>query len=367
MVTFAGQVIVGGVTSFKVTVNVQLAEFPLPSLAVSVTFSKSLWPFNAVVGAGNCVTVGFALQLSLKVAGVYAPTTPAQLAFAAIVTFAGQVMVGGVTSFKVTVKVQEVVFPFPSFAVNVTISKSLWPFNAVVGAGNCVTVGLGLQLSATVTGVYAPTTPAQLAFAAMVTFAGQVIVGGVTSFNVTVKVQLAEFPFPSLAVSVTFSKSLWPFNAVVGAGDCATVGFALQLSLKVAGVYAPTTPAQLAFAAIVTFAGQVMVGGVTSFNVTVKVQLAEFPFPSFAVSVTVSTSLWPFKAVVDAGNCVTVGFGLQLSLKFAGVYAPTTPAQLALAAMVTFAGQVIVGGVTSITEAVTVPMPMQPLSFTVTV
>ena len=60
-----------------------------------------------------------------------------------------------------------------------------------------------------------------------------------------------------------------------------------------------------------------MLGGVTSFSVTVNVQVEEFPFPSFAVSVTNCELLWPVSTVVDAGLCVTVGVGLQLSLKAA--------------------------------------------------
>ena len=59
---------------------------------------------------------------------------------------------------------------------------------------------------------------------------------------------------------------------------------------------------------------QVMLGLVTSFSVTVRVQDAVLPLPSLAVSVTVSTSLWPMSTVLEAGLCVTTGLGLQLSL-----------------------------------------------------
>ena len=67
MVKLAGQEMLGAVTSFKVTVKLQVAVLPLPSLAVRVTVSTSLWPFNAVFEAGLWVTVGLGLQLSLKV------------------------------------------------------------------------------------------------------------------------------------------------------------------------------------------------------------------------------------------------------------------------------------------------------------
>ena len=56
-----------------------------------------------------------------------------------------------------------------------------------------------------------------------------------------------------------------------------------------------------------------MLGAVTSFNVTVNVQFAELPLPSLAVSVIVCNALWPVNKVDEAGLCVTVGDGLQLS------------------------------------------------------
>ena len=125
----------GGVTSFKVTVKVQNCVFPLPSLAVRVTVSISLWPLSTVAGAGLCVTVGMAVQLSLTAKGECVPIVPLQLPSAATVVLAGQVMPGLVTSFKVTVKVQNCVLPLPSLAVRVTVSTSLWPLSKVEGIG----------------------------------------------------------------------------------------------------------------------------------------------------------------------------------------------------------------------------------------
>ncbi len=173
---------------------------------------------------------------------------------------------------------------------------------------------MAAQLSLTETAACAPTMPLQFASAATVILAGQVILGGVTSFKVTVKVQLAVFPLPSSAVSVIVSTSLCPLSTVLEAGLCVMVGLAVQLSLTAAGACDPTTPAQLASAATVVLAGQVILGGVTSFKVTVKVQLAVLPLPSLAVRVTVCTKLCPLSTVVETGLCVTVGFGLQLSL-----------------------------------------------------
>ena len=63
---------------------------------------------------------------------------------------------------------------------------------------------------------------------------------------------------------------------------------------------------------------QVGTGGVVSSPVSTTVQVDVFPLPSSAVRVTVSTSLWPFKAVEEAGLCDTVGLPVQLSLTEAG-------------------------------------------------
>ena len=64
-----------------------------------------------------------------------------------LVALPGQTMAGGVTSSRVTVKVQVEVFPLPSFAVRVTVWDALCPLKTVLGAGLWEAVGLGLQLS----------------------------------------------------------------------------------------------------------------------------------------------------------------------------------------------------------------------------
>jgi hypothetical protein len=106
----------------------------------------------------------------------------------------------------------------------------------------------------------------------------------------------------------------------------------------------------------------VILGGVTSFKVTENVQEAVFPFPSFAVSVTILTSLWPISTVDDAGLCVTVGLAAQLSLTEMGEKEPNKLLQLASAATVVLAGQTISGGVTSPMTTVVVPTPLHPFS-----
>ncbi len=97
------------------------------------------------------------------------------------------------------------------------------------------------------------------------------------------------------------------------AGLCVTVGDGLQLSDSDAALYTPTLPWQLALAFTVAFGGQAIEGGVTSLRVTVNVHELVLPLPSLAVSVTIRAVLCPKSNVPEAGLCVIVGDGLQLS------------------------------------------------------
>ena len=72
--------------------------------------------------------------------------------------------------------------------------------------------------------------------------------------------------------------------AVTVVGEVST---STRLLLTASGERAPTVPPQLALAFTMALAGQVMLGAVTSFRVTSRVQVAVLPFPSLAVSVTV--------------------------------------------------------------------------------
>ena len=98
-------------------------------------------------------------------AGVHEVVTPGQLSFAVVVKLtiavqtpasvdcvilAGQVSVGGVTSLTVTEKVQEVVLPMPSVAVQVTLVA---PFGKAYPGAGLQTVFTVEQLSVAVGGV----------------------------------------------------------------------------------------------------------------------------------------------------------------------------------------------------------------------
>jgi hypothetical protein len=78
-----------------------------------------------------------------------------------------------------------------------------------------------------------------VAFALTVTFAGQTIVGSVTSFNVTEKVHIFELPLPSFAVKIIVCEALFPVNKVVAIGLCDSVIDVAQLSDFDTNEYAP--------------------------------------------------------------------------------------------------------------------------------
>ena len=106
------------------------------------------------------------------------------------------------------------------------------PVIEVVAAGVCILVGLAVQLSlAVVAATYDGKVAAQLALAATLVLAGQVIKGAVASTAVTMVAQVAELPAASVAVSTT---EVFPSdNSVPPAGLWVMVGFAVQLSLAV--------------------------------------------------------------------------------------------------------------------------------------
>jgi hypothetical protein len=113
------------------------------------------------------------------------------------------------------------------------------------------------------------------------TSAGQVITGGVVSTTVIVCTQLALLPQASDAVQVRRITLVLPQRFVTESTKPIVVS--PQPSRAVA------TPVELVLVSpghsIVTFVGQIMLGGVVSRTVMVCTQLAEFPHPSIAVQV----------------------------------------------------------------------------------
>ena len=96
-----------------------------------------------------------------------------------------------------------------------------------------------------------------------------VITGGVTSLTVTVKLQLDEFPAASVAVACTV---VVPTGKLDPDAWSVTIEGAAQLSLP--PTVNVTGAAQVpAMASATMFDGQLIVGGVLSITVTVKLQV----------------------------------------------------------------------------------------------
>src|SRR5258705_80010 len=105
-VTVGGQLIVGAWLSITITSCVQLALFALGSVAVQ---STRLVPTGKLLGA---LLTKLAPQLSLTVAIPSAtPVATHWPGFAFVITFAGQLIVGGLLSRTVTIAVQVLLLP----------------------------------------------------------------------------------------------------------------------------------------------------------------------------------------------------------------------------------------------------------------
>ena len=139
--------------------------------------------------------------------------------------------------------------------------------------------------------------------------AGHVIVGACVSLTVTVTLHMAVLFDESVAVQVTVVVPLLKVDP--DAGEQATVGAGVQLSVAVAGVKVTTAVHTFGSVLVVMFAGQEpIVGACVSFTVTVKLHVAVLFDESVAVQVTVVTPFW--KVDPAAGAHIAVGLG-QLS------------------------------------------------------
>jgi hypothetical protein len=112
---FAGQVKTGGSSSTIVTVNEQVAELPLGSVAVQVTVVVPTGNVEPDVGTQPMEAPQLSAAVTVK--NTTALQTPVSVP---CVMGPGQVMVGGSVSVTVTVKLHEAVLPLPSVAVQVT-------------------------------------------------------------------------------------------------------------------------------------------------------------------------------------------------------------------------------------------------------
>ena len=127
------------------------------------------------------------------------------------------------------------------------------------------------------------------------------MVGACVSFTVTVKLQVAAFPDPSVAVTTTV---LTPAaNAVPEAGAAELL--APQLSVGAGRVKLTTALHKFGSVGTEIFAGQLATGATASTIVTLKLQLF---VPQLSVTVSVTDTVWPpVYSVPAAGDCVTTG------------------------------------------------------------
>src|SRR5436309_1082657 len=214
----------GASLSLTVTLNVQALVLPLPSVAVQVT---TVAPFAKAAPLTGKQTTEALPQLSLAVGAVKLATAvhwPASVLFTML---AGQAaMTGASLSLTVTLKVQALVLPLPSVAVQVTTVAPLAKADPL--AGRQTTEALP-QLSLAVGTVKVATAvhcPTSVLFTML---AGQTAMTGAwLSLTVTLKVQALVLPLPSVAVQVT---TVVPLAKAVPLAGEQTTETLVQLSL----------------------------------------------------------------------------------------------------------------------------------------
>ena len=150
---------VGVELSMIVNLAVQVDVLPPTSVALRVTILRPRVVQLNWLGVSERVNPQLSVLTLSTVAGgtVTLPVEPRPIvAFLHLAT-------GGVTSFKVTVKLQLAVLP-PSSAVRVTTTEALCPERMVLGGGDCVTMmeAVGVQLSLTNVELQKPTVPEQV-------------------------------------------------------------------------------------------------------------------------------------------------------------------------------------------------------------
>src|SRR5436190_6445368 len=187
--------------------------FPLASVAVHVTW---LVPRGKRVPDGGAQTTVAPAQLSVA-PGAKVTTASHRPDSLLVTTFAGQVTVGGSPSCTVTVKLQRLVLPLASVAVQLTAVTPLVNVAPDGGAQSTVVPG---QLS--FAGAAKVTTASHRPTWLFVTmFAGQVIVG--TSRSCTVTVKLQRLVLPPVSVAVQFTAVTPLVNVVPDGGVHGTV------------------------------------------------------------------------------------------------------------------------------------------------
>ena len=142
------------------------------------------------------------------------------------------------------------------------------------------------------------------------------IIGASLSFTVTICVHSLIFPLMSIVVQVTF---VTPRGYV--ANPLFTTEAIVQLS-SVIGIPKSTPEAEHAPISLLTktSAGQVITGATVSMILTIAKQLAEFPFPSFTVSIMLfAPRSAHVNVVIEAEKVTNPQLSVEPASKSAGV------------------------------------------------
>jgi len=227
IVWFAGQLIVGACVSFTVTRKVQVFVKPDPSVARSVIVVTPLGNADPEDNPLCNDTTGAGEQLSVAVA-LYVATAAHWPTSAFFVWFCGQVIVGASPSVTVTVNEQLAVKPAPSVAFHATTVTPL--SNTVPLAPPLRRSTLApVQLSDHTGAAYEIPALHKCGSVVRAMLAGQAMTGGWLSTTVTVKLQTAVRPAPSVDFQLI---SVVPLGkAVPLAGPRVWIAAAPQLSV----------------------------------------------------------------------------------------------------------------------------------------
>jgi len=216
-------------------------------------------------------------QLSDAV-GTVQVATALQDAFAETVMLDGHpVMTGFMLSVTITLNVQVEVLPAPSVAVYVTGVVPSEKRNPEV----CVLVKLAIEQLSEAVGAVQVAIALQDALAETIMLDGHpVITGLVLSLTITLKVQVAVLPEPSVAVYVTGVVPSEKRNPEV----CVLVKLAIEQLSEAVGAVQVAMALQDAFAETIMLDGHpVITGFVLSVTITSKLHVDVFPDASVAV------------------------------------------------------------------------------------
>jgi len=172
-------------------------------------------------------------------------------------------------------------FPFTSVTVSVTVFAPTLAQVKELGVTDMLAIPHASELPLLIWAAAKVAVPDEFRFTVMF---WQIATGLTLSTTVTVAVQVEEFPFTSVTVSVTVFAPTFEQLKVDGETLSEAIPQASELPLLIWAALMLAFPAEFRFTVIFW---QSAIGGVTSFTITVALQVDVFPFTSVTVSVTV--------------------------------------------------------------------------------